>query len=42
MEQEDKREKVDIVELNTRLREIVAHEDVLRCEIDKIIEEIEG
>lgn len=42
VEQEDTREKVDIKQLNARLKEIVAHEDMLRKEIDKIIEEIEG
>lgn len=42
VEQKDTREKVDIVELNARLKKIVAHENVLRAEIDKIIEEIEG
>ena len=41
VEQEDTREKVDIKQLNARLKEIVAHEDMLRKEIDKIIEEIE-
>ena len=42
VEQEDKREKIDIVELNARIREIVAREQVPRDEIDKIIAEIEG
>lgn len=42
VEQEDTREKVDIKQLNANLKEIVAHENVLRKEIDKIIEEIEG
>ena len=42
MEQEDTREKVDIVKLNAEIAEIVAREDVLRKEIDKIIAEIEG
>ncbi len=40
VEQEDTREKVDIVKLNAELAEIVARENVLRAEIDKIIEEI--
>ncbi len=40
VEQEDTREKVDIVKLNAELAEIVAREIVLRAEIDKIIEEI--
>lgn len=42
VEQEDTREKVDIVKLNTEIAEIVAREDALRKEIDKIIAEIEG
>lgn len=42
VEQEDTREKVDIVKLNAELKEIVAREEVLRAEIDKIIAEIEG
>lgn len=42
VEQEDTREKIDIVELNAKIKEIVAREEVLRKEIDKIIEEIEG
>ena len=42
MEAEDTREKVDIVKLNAEIREIVAREQVLREEIDKIIAEIEG
>ncbi len=41
VEQEDKREKIDIVQLNEQIREIVAREEVLRAEIDKIIAEIE-
>ena len=41
VEQEDTREKVDIVKLNAEIAEIVAREDVLRKEIDKIIAEIE-
>ncbi len=41
VEQEDTREKVDIVKLNAELAEIVARENVLRAEIDKIIKEIE-
>ena len=40
VEQEDTREKVDIVKLNAELREIVERENVLRAEIDRIIEEI--
>ena len=42
VEQKDTREKVDITELNAKIREIVAREQVLRDEIDKIIAEIEG
>lgn len=42
VEQEDKREVVDIRELNKQIAEIVAREQVLRAEIDKIIAEIEG
>ena len=41
VEQEDTREKVDIVALNTQIDEIVAREQVLREEIGKIISEIE-
>ena len=42
VEQEDTREKIDIKELNASLKEIVAKENALRAEIDKIIAEIEG
>ena len=42
VEAEDTREKIDIVKLNAEIREIVAREQVLRDEIDKIITEIEG
>ena len=41
VEQEDTREKVDIVKLNAELAKIVERENVLRAEIDKIINEIE-
>ena len=41
VEQEDTREKIDIKVLNKQIEEIVAKEDVLRAEIDKIIKEIE-
>ena len=41
VEQEDTREKIDIVKLNAEIAEIVAREQVLRAEIDKIIGEIE-
>jgi type I restriction enzyme M protein len=42
VEQEDKREIVDINILNAEIERIVAREDVLRQEIDAIIAEIEG
>ena len=42
VEAEDTRERVDIVKLNAEITEIVAREQVLRDEIDKIIAEIEG
>ena len=42
VEKQDTREKVDIVKLNAEIKEIVAREQVLRDEIDKIIAEIEG
>ncbi len=42
VEQEDTREKIDIKVLNKEITEIVAREQVLRDEIDRIIEEIEG
>lgn len=42
VEQEDKREIVDIVALNAEIKRIVAREDVLRREIDAIIAEIKG
>lgn len=42
LEQEDKREKVDIVKLNAEIKKIVEREQVLREEIDRIIAEIEG
>ncbi|HJI10011.1 type I restriction-modification system subunit M [Phascolarctobacterium faecium] len=42
VEQEDTREKVDITVLNAEIERIVAREQVLRDEIDKIIAEIEG
>lgn len=41
VEAKDTREKVDIVKLNEEIREIVAREDHLRAEIDRIIAEIE-
>lgn len=41
VEAEDTREKIDIVQLNAEIAQIVAREDALRAEIDKIIGEIE-
>ena len=41
VEQEDTREKVDIVKLNAELKEIVEKENKLRAEIDQIISELE-
>lgn len=41
VEAEDTREKIDIVKLNAEIKEIVAREQLLRDEIDKIIAEIE-
>ncbi len=41
VEAEETREKIDIVKLNAEIEEIVAHEQVLRDEIAKIIVEIE-
>lgn len=40
VEAKDTREKIDIRELNAKIREIVARENVLRAEIDKIVDEI--
>ena len=42
VEQEDTREIIDITALNAEIERIVAREQVLRGEIDKIIAEIEG
>jgi type I restriction enzyme M protein len=42
VEQEDKREAVDIKALNAEIERIVAREEVLRREIAAIIAEIEG
>lgn len=41
VEQEDTREVIDIKGLNAQIEQIVARENVLRAEIDKIIKEIE-
>lgn len=42
VEKEDTREKIDIKELNAKIKEIVLHEETLRNEIDKIIEDLEN
>lgn len=42
VEKEDRTEKIDIAKLNAEIAEIVAKEQKLREEIDKIIAEIEG
>lgn len=42
VEAEDTRPKIDIKELNEHIRKIVAHENKLRTEIDKIIAELEN
>ena len=42
VEKEDTTEKIDIKVLNAQIKEIVAKEDRLRKEIDKIVAEIEG
>ena len=42
VEKEDTKEKVDIVKLNAEIEELVAKENALRAEIDRIIKEIEG
>lgn len=41
VEAKDTREKIDIVKLNAEIKQIVAREQVLRDEIDKIIAEVE-
>lgn len=41
VEAEDTREQIDIAKLNAEIAEIVARENVLRAEIEKIIREIE-
>ena len=40
--QQDKKEEIDIAELNAQIAKIVAKEEKLRMEIDRIIKEIEG
>ncbi|MBQ7501160.1 type I restriction-modification system subunit M [bacterium] len=42
VEAEDKREKIDIKALNAQIKEIVAREEELRAEIDRIVAMIEG
>lgn len=42
VEAEDTREKIDIIKLNAEIKDIVAREQMLRDEIDKIIAEIDG
>ena len=42
VEQEDTREVIDIQQLNAEIKQIVAREQKLREEIDKIVAEIEG
>jgi type I restriction enzyme M protein len=42
VEKEDTSEKINIIELNEEIKKIVAREQELREEIDKIIAEIEG
>ena len=42
VEQEDTKEKVDIVKLNAELKEIVEKENKLRAEIDAIIKDLEA
>ena len=41
VEAEDTREKIDIVQLNAEIAQIVAREDALRAEINKIVAEVE-
>lgn len=40
VEQEDTREKIDIVKLNAQIKEIVTREEKLGTRIDKIIAEM--
>ena len=42
VEQRDTREKIDIAKLNSEIRGIVAREQALRDEIDRLVAEIEG
>lgn len=41
LKQRTQEKKIDIVKLNAEIKEIVAREQVLRDEIDKIISEID-
>ncbi len=42
VEKEDTREKIDIVELNTRIKGIVARQQELREQLDAIVADLEG
>jgi type I restriction enzyme M protein len=42
VEQEDKREKIDINEVNTRLATLIAEGNELNAKIDAIIKELGG
>ena len=42
VEQKNNKEQIDIVKLNAEIKEIVSREQILRDEIDRIIQEIEG
>jgi type I restriction enzyme M protein len=42
VEQEDTREKINIIKLNAEIEEVVKKENMLREEISKIVKEIEG
>jgi len=42
VEAENTREKVDIIQLNAEIAQIMERENALRAEIEKIIKEIEG
>lgn len=42
VEKNDTCEEIDIVELNARIKEIVARENELRCAIDAIVADLEG
>ena len=38
----DNREQIDIVELNTKIKDIVKHQQELRAQIDAIVADLEG